>query len=109
MQRLVTIQFGDRDMVFELARQGFVELVQNTQRGVTVDHLWHDDPESIDISNLGKTQVFTVHLFVDGVQRFFAPGNTHGDTGRCKSGLDFALNLLDQVTASAARFGDSFG
>ena len=41
MQRLVAIELGDRDMVFELARHGLVELVQQPQRGIAIYNSRH--------------------------------------------------------------------
>ena len=53
--------------------------------------------------------MFFIHLFVDGVQRFFPTGDTHGHAGCFERRFHFALDFLKQVTPTPARLGNGFG
>ena len=52
MQRLVTVDLGDRNIVLELAGQRLVQRMQGTKRqiaiGIAVDH----NPETVDVEHL---------------------------------------------------------
>ena len=109
VQRLVAVDLGDGDMVFEFARHRLVELVQQSQGRVAVGDLRHQHPKAIHIGHLGKAQVLVVHLAVNGVQRLFPSGNAHRHAMGCKSGFHLFFDLLQQIAASAARFLDRFG
>ncbi len=104
VQRLVAIDFRDRDVVLELAGQRFVQLVQYAHRGVTGVQAVDDDPETVNIGHLGKGQVFFVHLAVDGVKRFFAPGDLHGNLLGLESRLDLHLYTFDDIAPAPPGF-----
>ena len=101
MQRLVAIDLGNRDVVLELARHRLVQLVQHAQRCVAVGDRGHDQPEAVNIGDLGEAQVLDVHFAVNGIQRLLAPGNADLDVGGSKRGLHFQQHLLQQITPSA--------
>ena len=109
VQRLVAIDFADGNVVFELAGNRFVELMQKAQRCVAVNHAGHDDPKAINIGDLGKAQVLLRHFLIDGVQRLFTPGNAHIHVAAGKRHFHFALDFVNQVTPAAARFGHGLG
>ena len=102
VQRLVAVDLGNGDVVFELAGQGFVDLVQQAQSGVAIDDRGHDDAQAINVGDLGKAQVFFIHLFVDGVERFFTATDAHVHLGLGKNGLHIGLHLADQIAAAVA-------
>ena len=91
-------------MVLEAARYRFVKLVQRAQCRVAVDQCGNNQPETIDVGHLGKTQVLLVHLAVDREQRFLAPRNTQVHTGGGKRGFQFALHFMDQIAPATTRF-----
>ena len=71
VQGLVAVGFGDRDIVFEMARNGLIAAVdgsENTLAGIgIVDH----NTKSIDIHDLRKGLFLVAHLLIDAVQMFF--------------------------------------
>ena len=71
VQRLISVQLGNRDMVFESTRHRFIELVQNAQGGVAICHLRQDQAKAVNVRDLGKAQVLGIHLFINGIERFF--------------------------------------
>ena len=94
VQRLVAVDLGNRDMVFEFAWDRFVELVQYAQTGVAVDQIGQQHAHAINVSDLRKTQMFATHLLVDGIERFFSPKNTDVQMALLESGFDFELKFL---------------
>ncbi|MNV91903.1 hypothetical protein D3C71_1864470 [compost metagenome] len=77
VQGLVTIEFGDRNVILELAGNRFVHLVEHTQGGIAVGYCGDDHPEAINIGDLSKTQMFQLHFLINGVQRFLATREAH--------------------------------
>mgnify|MGYP003609540711 CR=1 FL=1 len=69
---------------------------------VAVCHRGYDHPESVNIGDLGKTQVLEVHLLVDGVQRFLAAGKADLHTDFGEGGVHLGLNLLHQIAPAVA-------
>ena len=104
---MVAIELGDRNMVFEFTGQRLVELVQQPQRGVAVGDRRYQHTKTIDVGNLRKTEVFTVHLLVNGIQSLFPPCNSNRHVDRCKRRLNFLLHLLNEVASPTACFGHS--
>ena len=102
VQRLVAVDLGNGDVVFELARHRLVQLVQKAQGRVAVGNLWHQHPKAINVGHLGKAQVLVVHLAVNGIERLFAPGNAHRHTVGGKGGFHFFFDFLQQITPAAA-------
>jgi hypothetical protein len=105
VQGLVAIEFGNCNMVLELAGNRLVQLVQQTQRGVAVNDRGHQHPEPIDVGHLGKAQVLVGHFLVNRIERFFPSGDAHGNVGLGKNRLDFLLHFLNQVAPAATSLG----
>ena len=82
--------------------------MQQTQSGVAGHGVFHDDPKAVNIGHLRKAQVFVVHLAVDGVERFFAPGDAYLHAGALEHRFNFALHFVHQITAAAAGTGNGF-
>ena len=109
VQRLVAVEFGNRDVVFELAGHWLVHLVQNTEGRVAIGHGGHNDPKAVDVRHLGKAQVLEVHLLIDGVQRFLAPSQAHLHADLGERSIHFSLHFLNQIAPAVAGFVDRFG
>ena len=108
VQRLVAVDFGNGNVVFEFARHRLEQLVQQTQSGVAGHGVFHDDPKAVNIGHLRKAQVFVVHLAVDGVERFFASGDAYFHARALENGFDLALYFVHQIAPAAAGAGDGF-
>ena len=108
VQRLVAVDFGNGNVVFELARHRLEQLVQQTQSGVTGHGVFHDDPKAVNVGHLRKAQVLVVHLAVDGVERFFPPGDAYFHTRALENGFELGLYFVHQIAAAAAGAGDGF-
>ena len=104
VQRLVAVEFGDGNVVFELAWHGFVELVQQAQCRVAIDHLGQDEAKTVNVCDLRKAQVFVGHFFVNRVERFFSARNTHAQTSFGKRFFHLFLHPLHQIAAALAGF-----
>ncbi len=109
VQRLVAIHLGDGDVVAELVRQRFVNLVQDAQRPVAIEQLRQDDAKAVEVGDLGKGQVLAVHFVVDGKQRFFAPDDARFQPVAQQGPLDFTAHFGDQILAPVARFFQRLG
>ena len=72
VQRLIAVALGDGDIVLELARRRFIQVVHGADRAVTGVHAVHDDPKGIDIAHLPEAQPPVAHLLIDAIQVFLA-------------------------------------
>ena len=81
VQRLIAVDFANGNVVLEFARNRFVHLMQNAQRGIAINDRGHNESEAINVGHLSKTQVLAIHFFVDGKECFFAARNLHIDFG----------------------------
>ena len=106
VQRLVAIELGNGDMVFELSGHRLVHLVQHPERRIAVGDGGHNHPKAIDIRDLREAQMLEVHLLVDGVQGFFTACQTHLHADLGEGRVHFGLHLLHQVPAAVARLVD---
>ena len=103
MKRLVAIDLWNRNIVLEFPGEGLVELVQYAHRGVAGREVSHNNPEAIEVGDLGKGKMLFVHLSIDGIQRLFPAVDLNGNTGRHKPRFDFRLYALDDVTSATTR------
>ena len=102
MQALVTVAFGDGDIVFDFAGFGLVEIVQCAQCGVTGGNAVDDNTEAVNIHHFGKTQVFGLHFLINAVQVFFAAFDLCFDIGADQALAEGAQDFADHVAAVAA-------
>ncbi len=73
VQGLVAVDFGNRDVVLELARHGLVETVQRTQRQITLRRCVDHDAKAIDVEHLRKRKPLVGHFSVDAIHGLLAP------------------------------------
>ncbi len=109
VQRLVTIDLGDGNVVLEFARQRFVQLMQNTQCGIAACDTTYDDAKAIDVGHLGERQMLLIHLAIDGIQGFFASVDVHLHGCLAEGGVHLGLNAFDDITPAPARARQGFG
>src|SRR5690606_16149013 len=103
VQRLVAVDLGNGDVVFELAGHRPVQLVQRAQGQVALGQRVHDDPKAVDVEHFGKRLSLLDHLGIDAVQRFFAACNLGFDAGGGQGGAYRVADLADDFAAVAAR------
>ena len=108
VQRLVAIALGNGDVVLEAARHGLVLLVQHPEGRVAVQRLGDDDAKAVDVGDLGKAQLVLLHALVQRIQRALAAQQANRQAVRGKSGADFILHTMDQITAACTRAADGF-
>jgi hypothetical protein len=65
MQRLITIDFWNRNVIFELAGYWLVKLMHQTQCGVAVKRGWNNNAKTIDVSHLREAEVLSIHFSID--------------------------------------------
>ena len=106
VQGLVTVEFGNGNMVLEFSRHRFVELMQQPKCRVAIQHGGYQNPEPIDVGYLRKAEVLCGHLLVNRIQGFFAACNANRHACRRKNAFHFLLHLLYQVTAATTGLGD---
>ena len=80
VKRLVTIGFGQGNVVFEAPGFGAVKPVDRAECQVTMRFGVGDDAKSIHIVHLGKRQVFGQHFPVNAVRGFFSALDIAGNT-----------------------------
>ncbi len=108
VQRLVAVDLGDGDVVLELAGHGLVQPMQRAHRHVAVHLRFHHHAETIYVQHLRERQLLVVHLAVDAVERFLAPGQFGHDAGVGQPLLRGFQDTLDHLAAVAARGLDGF-
>src|SRR5690606_16112844 len=73
MQRLVTVDAGDGDVILEAPRHGAIEAVDDSQDAITrVDRI-DDDAKAEYIDDRRQRHAFAPHLLINAVQVFLAP------------------------------------
>ena len=72
VQGLVAVGLGDGDVVLELARHRFVQVVDAAQHPVAGVHRVDDDAEGEDVHDLGEALPLGLHLQVDAVEVLLA-------------------------------------
>ena len=65
VQRLITVDARNRDVVLEATRHRPVHTVHRAHGAITSINRVDDDAQSIHIDDLGQRRAFTLHLFVD--------------------------------------------
>ena len=103
VHRLIAVQFRDRDVILELAGYRLVQAVQHTQRDVTGIEIVDQNPETVDIQHLGKSQRFALHLAVDAVDVLFPSAHVRFDMVLGKPLAYRFEYLADHFAAVAAR------
>ena len=54
MKRLIAVRFGVGDIIIELVRQRMPQIMDNPQRGITIRHRLHDNPQREQVVNIIK-------------------------------------------------------
>src|SRR6185503_7568785 len=67
VERLVEVVLGDRDVVVELARDRPPQGVDDAERRVAVADVVDEDPDRVDVVDLGELGGLALHLLVDAV------------------------------------------
>ena len=106
VQRLVAVEFGNGDVILELAWDRLVHLVQNAECRITVRDGGHDDAKAVDVRHLGKAQVLEVHFLVNRIQRLFAPRQANFHADAIEGCVYLGLYLLHQIPPPVARLVD---
>src|SRR5688572_30602300 len=68
MQRLVTVGFGNGDVILELAGHWLIKVVHYTEHAVTGVYRIHHYAEGVDIHNFFEELFLLAHLFIDAEQ-----------------------------------------
>src|SRR5690554_53091 len=81
MQRLVAILLGVGYVVIKLIRDVAPKRVHNSEGGITILHLRHENTHGPDIVYLGKIEALDAHLPPDAVDVFGTARKVGFDTG----------------------------
>ena len=99
MQRAVAVFLGIGHVVIELVGDIPPQAVHQTQRGVTVLHLRHQDADSADVVDLGKSDALALHLPPDAVDMLGAPGDFKAEAGVSEHHTQLITNAVDKTVA----------
>src|SRR3569833_2426764 len=108
MKRQVAVEFGDRDVILELARHRLVQRMQGAQCDITIRETVDDNTEAVNIKHLRKRQVLVAHLALISYLLLFTTVDLGLDAGRCKRAFYRVENLADYLAPVAARGRDRF-
>ena len=72
MQRLITVRFRDRNVIFETPGHRLVQTVHGAEHAVTGVCLIDHDAKCVNVHNLGKGFALNAHLLVNTVQVLLA-------------------------------------
>ena len=78
---MIAIRLRQGDIVLETPWDGTIEAVNDAQRVITGGCILNDDPESNQVINLIKVDMFALHFVMDAVEMFHAT-------------IDLSLNAL---------------
>ena len=79
VQRLIPVDFRNRDVVFKFSGQWLVLLMHDAHSGVAVVKRRNNDPKTIKVSHLSKRKMLVIHLLVNGIKRFLSSRNLYDD------------------------------
>jgi len=102
VQGLVAVRFGNGDVVLELARQRFVQVMDDAEHPIASLDIVNDDADGVDIEHLGQRQPLVGHLAVDAVEVFFAPNDAGVELFLAQAILDRGLKPLHDLASVAA-------
>jgi hypothetical protein len=74
MERLIAIRFRNGNVVFETARDWFVEVMDNPEGPIAVIDTFHADTKGINVKDLSKWSAFSHHFLIDTEKMLF-PAN----------------------------------
>ena len=105
VQRLVTIDARDCNVILEATGHGFVEPVNQAEYLVAGADVIDDDAKAVYIDNITQQAFFLSHFSVDAVEVFFTTDNVGGNTvfGECL-GKFFGDAFNDLTLVSLALF-----
>ena len=99
---LITIVFGNGDVVFDFARLGLVNAVQSAQCGIASGNVIHNHAEAVNVHHFSKAQILLHHFAVDAEQVLFAPFdlclNIKGHQTLAECGQDLADHIATVAT-----------
>ena len=72
VQRLVAIQFWNRNVILKFTRHGLIQSMQYAQGSIALVNRFDGDTKSVNIQYLRKAQMLLTHLHIDAVQSFFS-------------------------------------
>ena len=105
---LVTVGFGNRDVIFESARHGLIQVVHHAEHPITRIDVLYDDSEGVNIHDFGERAALRAHLCVDAVEMFLSSKDTGGKSLLFQTSSDGILQLGDDLLPIAASFAYRF-
>jgi hypothetical protein len=90
VQRLVHVELGHRDVVFESPRYRLPDAVDGAERAVDVLDRVDDDAQRDEVVDLVEVLTLVRHLLVDAVQVLRPPGDLGLDTDLAQLALQLA-------------------
>ena len=107
MKRLIAVRLGDRNIIFEPTRDGFVEVMNCAQCSVAGINVINDDSERVDVHDFGKGSAFSAHLVVDAVEMLLSPKDFSTELISIKASLNRLQDLTHHLftVASSASHG----
>ena len=106
VQRLVSVGFGDRDVILELARYRLVGVMNHAEDPVTVIDRAHDDPDGENIAHLRHRHPPRAHLAVDAVNVFLTTLHGTFDSGFGQLRFKLGDGFLDDRPMVATAFAE---
>ena len=106
VQRLVSVGFGDGDVILELARYRLVGVMNHTEYAVAVIDRANNDPDGENIAHLRHRHPPRAHLAVDAVNIFFPTLHRTFDSSFGQLGFKLDDGFLDDRPVVAAAFAE---
>ncbi len=103
VQRLIAVDAGDRDVVFEASRHRAIEPVYEAEHAVAGVDRVDDDPEAEDIDDGRKRRALAAHFLIDAVEVFLAAFHSAGDVRLLERIAQVLRDFPDELLLIAAR------
>ena len=97
VEGLVTVGFGNRDVIFESTRHGLIQVVHHAEHPITRIDVLYDDSEGVNIHDFGERAALRAHLGVDAVEMFFSPKDASRNPFGFQASSDGILQFGDHL------------
>ena len=104
MQRLVSVDAGNGDIVLEAAGHRFVKAVYQAQHFVAGADVIHDDPKTVDVDDVREHALLFGHLLVDAVEVFLPTNDLAVDPVSLECLDQFVGNAFDDLALTTLAF-----
>ncbi len=104
VQRLIAVGLGQRHVVFELAGDGLIQPVHDTERAVAGVGGFDGNSKGVNVLYFGERQPLAAHFAIEAVKVLFPSLDAGGQILLPQAALHRSLDFSNHLLAMTARF-----